>query len=257
MADAIIMTVYNRRQHILNATVDAALENCKSGDVKIIVVDDASTVPVRFPSNKNVIVERIDGHPFGTYSINGYNNPSFAFQRGLEVAKYLGCDRTFIISSDVVIPPDALESARASVDASHVVVGSVTDRDSRALWCGPERVWPLYWFMGAQTQMIFDAGGWDLEYMKGIAFEDNDFSARMMIHSGSLVIDGEIMCVHQSHAQTAYSDNLMGWKVNRDYTHRKWGGVNPFEQNGGKCQWTVKIEDSRAFINPVHAEVSR
>ena len=90
-----------------------------------------------------------------------------------------------------------------------------------------QRVVPLGWFYATARKNL---PGWDEEYLRGMAFEDNDVMARLGM-STRVVIDLTTIGWHQSHPQQAYSDEWEGFRRNKKYTHEKWGGV-PFLRDG-------------------------
>ena len=121
-----------------------------------------------------------------------------------------------------MLPPHAIDRA-FDLDLTSVAwMPCVIDQDSNTEYLGPNRLVPLGWFYGTHRKNF---PGWDEEYLKGIAFEDNDVMARLALKVGRFVIDQSCVAWHQSHPQTAYSDELKGWTINRDYTVKKWGAV--------------------------------
>lgn len=233
MRDAVIMTVYERPSQVLTNVLDGLKKNDLSS-TKVIIVDDGckqSTLdgyPALSEGFEWVHINSVEALP-ETYSIDdGYNNPAYAFNCGFARAKELGAERVFVLSSDVIVPPHGMEAGRKFVDEVGMFCASVIDMSSATPYCSAGRCWPLPWFIGAKTEDIEAAGAWDEEYMKGIAFEDNDFSARLFMQTQKMLICDAVTCWHQSHEQTAYSDNLKGWEINKRYTLSKWGCV-PFE----------------------------
>ena len=45
-----------------------------------------------------------------------------------------------------------------------------------------------------------------------------------------MVVRGDVIALHHSHDNTAYSDGMKGYKVNEVYTRSKWGGVVPINE---------------------------
>ncbi len=250
--DAILTTIYNRDEIVLMNTIGALLKNDLSHTV-IIIVDDGSDDEHTYPMVRQILCKaKADGlcdfvwhtmsnadHPKDTYYIPGtsYNNPSAAFQVAYKIAKWWKCERVFVLSSDVQVPPTAVAVGRQYIDQGSIFCGRVINMSDSSEWLSSRRIWPLYWWMGMKMEDLIAIGGWDLEYMKGIAFEDNDFSARIFLQVGQMVVDDSVTSYHQSHAQTAYSDELKGWKVNRDFTFARWKGANPFESQDGPVRY--------------------
>jgi hypothetical protein len=73
-------------------------------------------------------------------------------------------------------------------------------------------------------------GGYDEEYLKGMAFDDDDFGARLYLRVGGFAIDNTVIAWHQMHEDVAYSDDWMGFRVSQEYTRTKWGGL-PFRED--------------------------
>ena len=107
----------------------------------------------------------------------------------------------------------------------------VTDLDTNQEYLGNSRMAPFGWFYGVHRKHL-EAVGWDEQYLKGIAFEDNDVMARLGIQVGRFVVDRSCRVWHQSHPPVAYSDKLAGWTINRDYTQEKWGFI-PWDKGCG------------------------
>ena len=232
MKDSVLMTVYNRPHLALLNTLTALGKNDLT-ETEIVIVDDGSSVDYSAIQEayaalpiKWVRVDTAVDRP-GSYSIDGYNNPSYAWNCALAAASG---ETVHIISSDTLLPPHSLASARKRMLNKVVYCGMVVDMDTAAEYLGSQRVAPLGWFLSTtKTQLtkIADANGhvWDEGYLQGIAFEDNDFTARLALSVGRVVVDLSVCCWHQSHPQLAYSDDMKGWKANEAYTLKKWGGI--------------------------------
>ena len=229
---AVVMTVYNRPLIVLLNTFSALRRALPAAQV--IVVDDASTT---LPNLESVChdfaftytrCDTIAECP-GTYNIDGYNNPSHAFNVGIEAAK--DCHELVIMSSDIIVQSKVGEMLKVYSEEKlldkAVWMPTIIDMDSGAPYLSPMCHWPMPWFCMTLKRHVDAIGRYDERYLKGIAFEDNDFSGRLLSHVGGLVIDGNVLAYHQSHPQTAYSDKGRGWTTNENYTREKWGGV-PF-----------------------------
>ncbi|MDH3629321.1 MAG: glycosyltransferase family 2 protein [Acidobacteriota bacterium] len=229
MKFSVVMTVYNRPQLMLmNTLVKLGCNDWTDGE--IVIVDDGSNIPYQpiIESFGNLPVRWIQcntfkDHPHVYQIDDGYNNPAHAANMGLEEAKG---EHIFWMSSDVMVPPNIIDRA-FDLDLTKVAyMPCVVDLDTNQTYLGPDRLAPLGWFYGVHRSHM-DAVKWDLEYLKGIAFEDNDFMCRLGLQVGRFVIDKSQVAWHQSHPQTAYSDDLKGWKTNQEYTMQKHDGV-PF-----------------------------
>lgn len=233
------MTLYNRPQLMLLNTL-TKLGNNDWTDGEIVVVDDGSTAPYEpmFKAFQGLPLryERVDtlkDRP-GTYSLDGYNNPAYASNCALEISRG---DFIFWMSSDIMVSPSIIHRA-FQLDLERVAwMPCVVNMDDNATYLGPDRIAPFGWFYGVHRSHL-EAVKWDEEYLKGIAFEDNDTMARLALRVGRFVIDKSCVVWHQSHEQRAYSDDLVGWKINEKYTKEKWGGSVPWQDN---CPLTKKM----------------
>jgi hypothetical protein len=222
------MTVYNRPQLVLLNTLLKLGPNDWS-DGEIVVVNDGSRIPYGplKESFGDLPVKWVEAKPFpGCYSLKGYNNPAHAWNVGLAASSG---EYVFPMSSDIMVTPGIIHRA-LNLDLDKVAwMPSVVDMDTAMEYLGPNRLAPLGWFFGVHRKHM-EAVGWDEEYMNGIAFEDNDMMARLALEVGRFVVDVGCTVWHQSHPQTAYSDNLAGWTVNRGYCKEKWGGFIPWDK---------------------------
>lgn len=224
--NTVVMTVYDRPHMTLINTLNA-LGKTGLQDTEILVVDDGSNasyepllssyqgLPIRL-----VRCDTVKDRP-GTYNIDGSNNPAYANNFALE---HVDSENVFWMSSDVMVQPRTIFEAM-KLDLSKVVwMPCVTDLDTSDEFLGPTRLAPFGWFFATKTDTLREVG-WDEEYLKGIAFEDNDFMARLALHVKRFVVDMNVRAWHQSHPQKAYSDGKVGWDTNKRYTLDKWGGI--------------------------------
>jgi len=99
--------------------------------------------------------------------------------------------------------------------------------------CGANRVFPAPWFLLCQRETLLAVGGWDEQYLGGMAFDDNDIAGRLALASGWVFISDKNIVYHQSHDMDAYANTRethAGWARNREYTRMKWGGI-PFDKS--------------------------
>jgi glycosyltransferase involved in cell wall biosynthesis len=219
------MTLFDRpRREFQNVLAQLRKQDLKS--TEIIIVDDASTRD--YANTKGYIhqhempvewirLEKSD-YPEWTYRIGDYNNPVKAWNTALDAAKG---DIIVTLASDVMIQKEALR--RAKTPGRGVWCCSIIDMDSGTEYLGKSRIAPYGWFMSWNRE--FHDVRWDEEYLRGMGFDDNDFSARLALSAGRVEIDMEVKGFHQSHFPTAYSDKQQGLRINEQYTMKKWGGV--------------------------------
>lgn len=238
---SIIMTLFNRPQSVLISTL-GALGQCDLRDTEILLVDDGSTIPYEpliemyVKGGCPLRYEKIDtvaDRP-DTYSIDGHNNPAYAYNCALELAQG---KTVFFMSSDCLVQPHTITMAM-DLDLTNVVwMPSVIDTatfslaSARGHYLSAERVAPFGWFFATDRKNV-EAVKWDEEFLKGIAFEDNDFMARLALHAKRFVVEMDCVALHQSHPPTAYSDEFAGFKINEAYIKEKWGGV-PWHSHTG------------------------
>jgi len=249
---AVILSVYNRPASVLVQTLAALFDSRDHEGFRVVVVDDGSGAKHRSEYRKIrraldselvwIETSTLAARP-ETYHIGGHNNPAYCTNLAIDAARKLRLPRMLLLSSDVILEPHAI--ARAQSNHSHsIVLGRVVDSFTRSVYCASDKIWPMCWFVLADSAAI-DHTRFDEMYLRGMAFEDNDFMARMFLLQGSIRIDDSIQCIHQSHPQTAYSDRLHGFKISEAYTRQKWGGI-PFRP-GDDCL-TYSIEREREGV---------
>jgi len=222
---SVLMTIYDRPYRVLRNTLHQLRRNDLT-NTELIVVDDGSTKDYGqikdYLTQYEVPFEWIDlapeSYPFEPYNIDGLNNPSLAWNTALDAARG---EIVVCLSSDCMIPPHALKHAKTP--GRSVWMSRVVDIDSCMELLGTSRIAPYGWFMSWNREH-YDVR-WDEEYLHGIAYEDNDFTAMLALASKRIDLDLQITAIHQSHPQTAYSDGHRGHDINERYTWKKWGGV--------------------------------
>ena len=226
ISDSIITTLYNRPVLTLR-NVFHALRRQNLKNTEIIVVDDGSTkdysrihsyiasyeIPVNW-----IKINTVEDCP-GTYNIDGYNNPSHAWNVGLEAARG---DRITMLASDCIIPANAMDRARRC--RKSIWMSCVVDMDSGMVYLGKARLAPYGWFMTWRRDVVGEIRQ-DETYLKGMGFDDNDFTARLALKTLSIAIDPAVTAFHQSHPAIAYSDGHLGHDINERHTWKKWGGI--------------------------------
>lgn len=220
MRASVITTVFNRPLCVLDNMLRSVCANDLTS-TEIIIVDDGSTAQYGDLS-MNATVHRIDTKADRpeTYQIpGGYNNPTYAWNRALDAAQG---DIIIVVGSDCILQPRTLKAARQCGKALWMC--GVVDLDSGMQYLGPQRIAPFGWVMAWNRSHLGDIR-WDESYLKGMAFDDNDMTARLALAAKQIHMDFSITAWHQSHPQTAYSDGLYGHGINERYTREKWGGI--------------------------------
>ena len=250
MKDSFVMTVYDRPEVMLINTL-SALARCNMADCEVVVVDDGSSVDYGrlWDMFKDVLSLKVVEHKSDAswYSIQGYNNPAAAFNAGLDAAEgeYL-----WLMSSDIIVQPPGVESMRRRNRDTAAVFCRVVNMDNGMEYLGPSRLFPMHWLVTSRRENM---PRFDTEFMQGLAFEDNDFAGQLALKTGKLICDWDITAFHQSHPQTAYSDGLKGFNINKKYILSKWGGI-PFDNTASDPiakkvaevagTWIVKCESA-------------
>lgn len=249
--DVVVLTVYNRPRRVLENTL-RQLAKCEMADTLVLIVDDGSDAVYKEQYSAMLDSGVMAGIEFtwmqadtvkdipGTYNIDGHNNPAYVNNLAIEAAG--GCERLFFLSSDVLIPKQAMTAARDAVDRGVVFTPTVLDMDTSEAFTSPARVWPMMWFCAAPYEKVADCGAFDEEFLMGMAFEDNDFIGRLALACGKLESWGNVICIHQSHSQVAYSDKLEGFKRSEAYCTKKWEGAIPWRQNGEPLTWQGAVD---------------
>lgn len=228
MKDSVILTVCDREPVQLMNTLLWLTRNDLT-DTEIIIVNDRSEQDLSWLKTYcgNLPVVWHDMEPYEAYRIGNHNNPAKANNEALKLCTG---ERVFWLSSDCILPPLALQKARKIVDAGAVYVPRVQDISGSYgfhEFCGPKRIFPMMWFVGCRLSDCLAIGGFDEEYLKGMAYEDNDFMGRLALQVGSIVYDFDTTVIHQSHPAAYLSDGGVGQKRSGEYTKKKWKGV-PF-----------------------------
>lgn len=127
-------------------------------------------------------------------------NPSLAFNLGVKEAKY---DNIIITSPEVKPSTDVLAQLSELLDKN--VVCQAWDEDENGnltslVTSGYRHETPYMYFLAMfRKEDIEKINGWDEEFMKGYAYEDNDFGARWVRAGLPFEIHDEIQALHQYH----------------------------------------------------------
>lgn len=145
-------------------------------------------------------------------------NPSKALNIGVREAKY----DNIIITSPEVKPSDDLLSRLSEVLDQNVVC-QVFDQSEEgnltSLVCtGYRDESPAMYFLACFRKQDIEAiNGWDEDFMKGYAYEDNDFGARWVRAGLPFTVRDDIQATHQWHPRGETIKN--GMAVNFEKYH--------------------------------------
>lgn len=130
-------------------------------------------------------------------------NPSKAFNIGVKAAK---SDNIIITSPEVKPTTDVLKQLTKLKGKN--VICEVSDQDENgnlSLLVGEtfRNSDPAMYFLALFNRLdIEKINGWDEDFMKGYAYEDNDFGARWVRASLPFEFHGEIKATHQYHPRS-------------------------------------------------------
>lgn len=151
-------------------------------------------------------------------------NPSKAFNIGVRSAEY---DNIIITSPEVMPLTNVLEQLSELLDQN--VVCQVWDqnengeRGASLVSTKFRNDTPGFYFLAMfRKEDLQTINGWDEEFMKGYAFEDNDFGSRWNRASLPFIIRDDIQAIHQYHPR---GETIVGgWHINND--HYEQNNVN-------------------------------
>lgn len=138
-----------------------------------------------------------------TYKHETGFNPSMALNLGVRKAKY---DNLIITSPEVKPTTNVLEQLSELLDKN--VVCQVQDQDENGnLTVLVSKTYrgdtPAMYFLAMFKRADIEAiNGWDEEFMKGYAYEDNDFGDRWVRAGLPFEVHEEIQAVHQYHPRS-------------------------------------------------------
>jgi hypothetical protein len=131
-------------------------------------------------------------------------NPSKAFNIGVRESKY---DQIIITSPEVKPTSDVLEKLSECIGKN--VVCSVSEADESGdnltllVGTGYRSDSPAMYFLAMFNKKdIEKINGWDEEFMKGYAYEDNDFGERWNRAGLPFIVRDDITAVHQWHPRS-------------------------------------------------------
>ena len=170
-----------------------------------------------------------------TFHLDTHCNPVAVNNRLMDMAQG---ENLVWISSDMIVSPMLFDRLDLHTDEGvleTVWCSRVIDQDSMAEFCGPSRPFPMMWCVAHPNT----GERHDLELLKGMGYDDNDWMARMAIKFGSVTIDLLHIAIHQTHGRVSQIGQLAsgkayskaaapGWEKSSAYILEKWGGV-PFD----------------------------
>lgn len=229
---SVLMTVHDREPEILLPTL-RSLHRSGLDDIELIIVDDRSDMDYSwvkpYATPRFSVVKWATTGDYEGHRLNGYGNPSKAFNTGLFLATG---DRLIVMSSDVIVTSDAVKSMDRHWTPACGYTPRVMDLDTQIEYCGPTRPFPMPWFLVLPTKDVQEMGGWDEQFLAGYAFEDNDFVGRIALKLGTILCDWVPVVYHQTHERPGGTDNYgkeaPAFERNRDLCMKKWGGI-PFD----------------------------
>lgn len=138
------------------------------------------------------------------YEVEVGFNPSKAFNIGVRKSNY---NNIIITSPEVAPKTNVLEQLEALVGKN--VICQVWDEDDKGnqfmslVNSSFRQSTPAYYFLAMfNKDDIYAINGWDEEFMKGYAYEDNDFGDRWVRAGLPFEIHDEIQAVHQYHPRS-------------------------------------------------------
>lgn len=134
------------------------------------------------------------------YEVKVGFNPSKAFNIGVRNAKY---DHIIITSPEVKPQEDLLEKFEKDIDKNIICQAWDEAEDGRLtalVTSGYRHESPYMYFLAMfQKKDIEAINGWDEEFMKGYAYEDNDFGDRWNRAGLPFEVRDDISVLHQYH----------------------------------------------------------
>lgn len=130
-------------------------------------------------------------------------NPSLALNMGVRESKY---DNIIVTSPEVKPTTNVLEQLSELLDKNVVCQVSDQDEDGNLAILVSQTFrgeTPAMYFLAMfRKEDLFTINGWDEEFMKGYAYEDNDFGDRWKRAELPFEVHEEIQAVHQYHPRS-------------------------------------------------------
>jgi hypothetical protein len=143
----------------------------------------------------------------------GWRSPCISFNAGLEAVTG---DILVLNHSDIVHTPGNLAVVKAhfAEHSNSVLFGMVVESEpsklegagnAGPLLMGTGNPRPLTWLMALQTKDLRAIGGWDLAYMQGVCYEDDDLTARLWKSGLDFHFVDAFAAVHQTHSRAYFT----------------------------------------------------
>lgn len=142
-------------------------------------------------------------------------NASKAFNIGVRAAKY----NQIIITSPEVMPKTNVLSQLEELIGQNVICQVWDEDENNKIWMslvhsGFRDQSPAYYFLAMFNKTdIEKINGWDEDFMKGYAYEDDDFGARWMRAALPFIVRDDIEAIHQYHPRHETIPN--GFSINQ------------------------------------------
>jgi len=235
---SIIMPYYNRFKHLSNTLVSFK-EHYSDLEYEVLIVEDFK--------NQMDSVEHINLHSLIeeyeddcnikviSYDKNPCYNPAEMFNIGVEEAKY---DRIVLTNPECFHESNILKGLESYSMSDYIVcacasvvkqnqVTSIKDFKSMFhMWYIHSQHYPrkLHFCSCISKDNYKAIGGFDEEYLKGIAYEDDDFALKVEQGKINIVHADELIVLHQDHSRQYGNSNYMQLlNVNKAYFNKKWG----------------------------------
>lgn len=228
--NSVLMSLHNRKPEVVELVMRALFANDLS-DTEICVLDDNSDTnyePLKTalsiePAWAHVRWERYDRGDLPSWAYiqkDDTMNPARVFNKLAQMAQG---ERLFFMSSDCVVPPNLLTRTK-DFDLTKEAYHAQTINGDGTPYCGPKRVTPYGFFLGVSREAFNAIGGYDEEYLRGIAFEDTDFVTRLLRHYGTIAIDCSLRVIHMKHPLHVYIiDGGKGHAINAERYYKTHG----------------------------------
>lgn len=223
----IVMAYFDRRVW-LQRTLESIKLSKHHKDVKIIIVDDASEVPLTLESidtlGLDIFIETI------TIEEKTWTNPCVAYNRGF---RHVEGDMVIIQNPECVHSGDVIAHAINNYSETNYLVYSCWSLclpiplDFKNYESLPGR-WYCHSTLGLEKAYHFlsviskknlkKLGGFDQRYADGYCFDDDEFLFRIkrMGLDVQIVPTDEVYCVHQHHSKKTIENRNVLWKRNCD-----------------------------------------
>lgn len=201
-----LYTIFNRTE-LFEETLYTFLEQegATSLEYEILVVDDGGTEPL-LSMLKDFHAEglpikyvNLGPKPPDVFTLSdGASNPARALNVGFRLIR---SDRLMLSNPEVMHarPTNLKTLVEYKLPPKSIVFFDVWDSSVQFYISGGDRRRPLCFLSMHNLSDVVEIGGVDERFMKGWAFEDNDFSARSKLFGVQWLFDRSVLGVHQWH----------------------------------------------------------